>query len=891
MSIRLAPSTESISFKRYQTSFYYETMNFIKEDLIDFTDKNFFKHMLEKNQLKQEDFNNKTSEGIKALINLRTDILKSPTKTNNYNLEKHIFTEQILKQLFKYSIFNLLKTQKNTLFILPCFDQESDNGASRFNKYITYNEIDKDLYEDIFKNTKYTINKIPSKDEIAKQIKNMEAPGSEKIKATDDLKKATEALLKAVNNAKSSTSEEDKKTKEAAIKEAAIKEKEEFEKLEKINDVLYKDTNQIIFIKPFSTDTNENIDSYKDRIKENINAIKETIKNRGNNVDNQAFTQIICFVNNDNTMFTNYFKTELKKKYADELNKQFNEFYSLNRIDGSSQTFNKSSTLKSELSEISVSSINNKIKNLGDITKSLYDYNYKTITDNLQNNEFKQNEQILLDKLNNFYKIRLDVSAMKSLSSTDNSSLFNIYMRFDNLDKAVVTNEIRPNKDTLYIIYNSKELPRVGHFTLNNESKNHYTFTTDQIEYAQYKDGEEFIKIKEEMDKKTASLNEAKKAQLKAEKEAINDEDDEELKANMEEVTNTTNNKPTSKISRKNKLFEIRYNYGQIQYKDITRNLFQQWSNDNYVKYYKEKSIYENYKWFSHKMIDNKYKENINIKYYKNTIYDIPSLKEYLISEKKYTDKTRLAVEFLDINLNDQELIKYNNFVFEKFKSNINNPNSNLDENSPQNILFEDRIKQGICSIIFEQNTLVLVKTTIVQTEKEKEKATADNFKMIKYTYTPINSIDKTGKIVDINKYFIENTEEQQFLRCDNKTCSKTEVEKKENPDPPFKLPSDLESQLSNAKKAFALTVVKITKDVLTDPVKLYLASECKTRKRKIKEGYYKVMQMFAGGSMKRKYKTNHKSKHTRRNKLIRKSKPKRHVKFRRTYSLKYPKV
>ena len=57
----------------------------------------------------------------------------------------------------------------------------------------------------------------------------------------------------------------------------------------------------------------------------------------------------------------------------------------------------------------------------------------------------------------------------------------------------------------------------------------------------------------------------------------------------------------------------------------------------------------------------------------------------------------------------------------------------NIDENSPENILFEDRIKRGICSIIFEQNTLVLVKTTIIQTETEKEKATSDNFKMIKY--------------------------------------------------------------------------------------------------------------------------------------------------------------
>jgi len=854
-------------------------MNFIKEDLIDFTGKDFFRHMLEiDHPLKQEDFKDIKADGMRSLINLRTDILKNPTKINNYNLEQHIFTDQILKQLYKYSIFNLFKTQKNTLFILPCFDQENDNGAARFNKYITYNGIDEDLYNDIFKNTKYTINNIPSKASIDQVIKTNDPLTKE---ASSELKQATDALTKALSDAQKITSEQNKKEAEEAIKEAIIKEKRAFEKLDKLNDNLYKNTNQIIFIKPFSADTNENIDSYKDRIKENINAIKETIKNRGNNIDNQAFTQIICFVNNDNTMFTNYFKTELKKKYADELNKQFNEFYSLNRIDGSSQTINKSTTLKSELNEISVSSINNKIKNLGDITKSLYDFKYKTITEKIQDNEFKQNEQLLLDKLNNFYKIRLDVSAMKSLSSTDNSSLFNIYMRFDNLDKPVITNEIRANKDTLYIVYNGNELPRVGHFTLNNASKNYYTFTTDQIEYSQYKDTDEFIKIEEQKKKEIEAMDKDKKAQLEAKQAEIANENKLELEANTEELTNTTNNKPTSKTSRKNKLFEIRYNYGQIQYKDITRNLFQPWSNDNYIEYHKEKSIYENYKWFSHKMIDNKYKENINIKYYKNTIYDIPSLKEYLISEKRYTEKTRLAIEFLDINLNDQELIKYNNFIFEKFKSNINNPNANIDENSPQNILFEDRIKQGICSIIFEQNTLVLVKTTIVQTEKEKEKATSDNFKMIKYIYTPINAVEKEKKIEVINKYFIENIDEQPFLRCDNKTCVKNKTEKEANPEPLFKLPSDLESQLSNAKKAFALTVVKITKDVLSDPVKLFLAAECKTRKKKITEGYYQVVKMFAGGSMKRKNKS--------KRKLTRKTK--RRVKFRRTYSLKYPKV
>ena len=307
MSIRLGPSTESISFKRYQTSFYYETMNFIKEDLIDFTDKEFFSHMLEiDNKLTEADFKDKTAPGMKSLIKLRTELLKHPTQTNNYNLEKHIFTDQILKQLFKYSIFNLLKTQKNTLFILPCFDQENDNGASRFNKYITNNDIDKDLYEDIFKNQAYTINKT-----VLKQKKD------------DDIK-LNEAILKEVNDrvkerilqAAAASKEAAKKDAAAALKEAAKKAAEaaaKTEDLDKLNDELYKNTNQIIFIKPFSTDTNENIDSYKDRIKENINNIKETIKNKGNDIQNQAFTQIICFVNNDNTMFTNYFKTELKK--------------------------------------------------------------------------------------------------------------------------------------------------------------------------------------------------------------------------------------------------------------------------------------------------------------------------------------------------------------------------------------------------------------------------------------------------------------------------------------------------------------------------------------------------------------------------------------------------
>lgn len=843
MTTFISPSTESISFKRYQTSFYYETMEFIKEEFGDIGDNAFFKHIVGKKNNEEVVFDKKGSYGINTLNVLRSELLKEPFKTEKNNLEKHIFTDQIFKNLFKYSIFNLLKTQQNTLFILPCYEQEDDNGESRLVKYINSVGIGDKLYKDIFTNKAYTTEKTIIKTKLAK--------------LKQDIAEATTELNAA------------EQTTDAALKETAKN------KLKIATDALNAsniNSNQIIFIKPFIADANENIDTFKQRIVENIRNIKETITNRGNNNSNEPFTQIIYFVNNDNTMFTNYFKTELKKKQADELNKQFNEFYSSIQKIGQQQV-NKSPTLKSELTEISVTSINNKINNLSNAIKSNL-LNTKGTPIDIKDTEFKQNEQLLLDKLNNFYKIRLDVSAMKSLSSTDNSSLFNIYMRVDNLDRPVVTNELRANKDTLYKVYSSIFEPRIGYFSLTNKSKNQYTFTIDKFENNIYKASPEYAEdIAKE---KTLSAKEKEEQeQLRTEMEDIEAE---------EEIITNAENIPTEKAPRKNRIFEITYNYGKMQYKDITKQLNVALNNDNYIDYYKERSVFENYKWFSHKMIDNKYKENINIKYYKNTVYDIPSLKEYLISEKRYTDKTRLAVEFLDINLNDQELLKYNNFIFEKFKNNINN--SNASNNSKVNIIFEDRIKRGICDILFEQNTLVIIKTSVIQTEKEKEKATSDNFKMIKYLYTPINEIGKQNRINEINAYFEYNPDERNFLRCDNKPC------------PPLNgLPPDLTSQLSNQKKAFAITLVKITKDVISDPVKLYLAAECKSRKKKIQEGYYKVLKMFSGGSMKLRTKSNRRTKcngctkTNRSTKSNRKTKSNRPTKYRRTYSLKYPKA
>jgi hypothetical protein len=569
MATFINPSTESISFKRYQTSFYYESMEFIKEEFGDIGDNAFFKHIVGKKNTDTVEFDKKGSDGITRLNVLRSELLRDPFKTEKANLEKHIFTDQIFKNLFKYSIFNLLKTQQNTLFILPCYEQEDDNGESRLVKYINSVGIGDKLYKDIFTNKAYTTEKTINKTKLAK--------------LKQDIAEATTELNAA------------EQTTDAELKETAKN------KLKIATDALNAsniNSNQIIFIKPFIADANENIDTFKQRIVENIRNIKETITNRGNNNSNEPFTQIIYFVNNDNTMFTNYFKTELKKKQADELNKQFNEFYSSTQKIGQQQ-INKSPTLKSDLTEISVTSINNKINNLSAENKKVL-LNSKGLPIDIKDTEFKQNEQLLLDKLNNFYKIRLDVSAMKSLSSTDNSSLFNIYMRVDNIDRPVVTNELRANKDTLYKVYSSIFEPRIGYFSLTNKSKNQYTFTIDKFENTIYKESPEYAEDKAKV--KTPSAKEKEEQdQLKSEMDDINAEE--------EIITNAAENIPTEKAPRKNRIFEITYNYGKTQYKDITKQLNVDLNNDNYIDYYKERSIFENYKWFSHKMIDNKYKE------------------------------------------------------------------------------------------------------------------------------------------------------------------------------------------------------------------------------------------------------------------------------------------
>ena len=322
-------------------------------------------------------------------------------------------------------------------------------------------------------------------------------------------------------------------------------------------------------------------------------------------------------------------------------------------------------------------------------------------------------------------------------------------------------------------------------------------------------------------------------------------------------------NKTSDKIDEKTTMVEIRYMYGKIQYKNIENNLYEKWNTNNNIVFYKTINTYEIYKFFNHRMIDISFKDNIDIKYFKNTIYDKKSLIEFLKSEKKYNEKTRLAYEFINININNDLLLKYNNYIYDNYKNNID---LSLEENNT----FIEKIKKGICDIIFENNSLVYIKETGQVKNAPKEQASSDNYKITNYKYYKINNENKEKLILEHFKNFFN---ERDKLKCKgtSKTCvfdiSSGIIE----------LPDELKNAISKKDKTIAITIVNITKELDKDTTGLLFASECKGKKQTLKQSYYNLIRKFKGDNI---YSGGYKKK-----------KKTKKIRSRRTYFSKYPKA
>ena len=402
--------------------------------------------------------------------------------------------------------------------------------------------------------------------------------------------------------------------------------------------------NSLEFLQVLSQN-NDEIDIFKSRIDTDIENINNKIEIREKTyIDCQSYNKIIYFVNKQNNeedpLFLGYYKTKLKKEYINVLKDKLYKFFNSRKI--GSQSLNNNTVL---YNTNNIETLNKEfiIREL----KNTFDHKTDDINENIDN------IQLLLEKIKILYKIHTDKNYKQSIVSSVNSNVFNIFMRFNILDTPVITDDIIAEYNSLYILKEYGKLPKIGYFIVNNKNKKQYIFKHDIIQTSYYKKklGKEWDIIDKKVEKeKIALIEKNDEEEEKLEKE----DDDKQIKEVLSLNMNSEKYDRTREI-----LIEVQYELGRIIFRNIQKDITTKYNHANRIEYYQQRNVYEYYRWFNHRMIDATLADNTNIKYFKDTIYDVISLKEYLRSKKKLFENTRLALEFLKIN-SSPEILKYN---------------------------------------------------------------------------------------------------------------------------------------------------------------------------------------------------------------------------------------
>ena len=776
-------SNKQLSIKQYTSTFTYETMKFHAEFFNDVIQDPFFIQMFSPIPI--------TTNGIIKILADKRSLFQ--TKTNN-NIE-NMYVSQIYQNILNIKIFETILKNRIFEILQNPYDSSDLKQLKEIEKNIVSNPTNIDLTKQ-----KSIIEK--KKESVLYVFPNIE----------------TNNMATALN---SSLVSNDKKT---------------------YVDLFKRSDSNTFFLNVFKE--NDTIDAFKARLKQDFIDLTNKIKTKASirlGADSRefdAYTTIILFVNEtDKSIFTGYFKKELKKEYTDELNAQYKAFIDKGRNEN--QQFNVTTPESEKLSNIKYTDIINKLVEDINITKksteSIIDnFTYNETINDTQNKiktvksePFKNSIKQLLEILQKCYLRHTDKKFKQDITSSENTSIFNIYSRVDNLDTPVDTFELVPGKDILYKFLEMGHIPKIGYFYNANPAKNQYTFVLDPIENKKWrsKPGVQF-----QITSNNTWSDQFKIEHAKLNIKILDIEEEDELKKTEEEEEEQSN-KGIEVIQKEDTriLVEVRNNFGKIEFKNIQGGLTDKYTGT--IEFLSRRITYEQYKWFNCRMIDRTLVDTIDIKYMKDTLFDLPSLKAFLKSEKKLTDKTRLSLEFLKINQSASELIKYNNFIFENFKQNINKITS------IPNLSFEEKIKKNICNIIFENNGLIYIQNSIAS-GKEKTEITADNYKIINYKYV---SITKTKDSLDdqLNTYFKkEYTDKPETTYLKNNLSDSI---------------SDIKSKINPPKKTGAFVVIQITKDVLGDPTKLFLAAECKQRSRRIKQKFAKFTRYFPRGGFKSK--------------------------------------
>jgi len=553
--------------------------------------------------------------------------------------------------------------------------------------------------------------------------------------------------------------------------------------------------NMVLFVPVFSDgedDTKEfteRLNTYFDRAFSFINDVRQKKTNDITGNASDKFETIVYTLDKDNQFFTGYYKKKLPEEKIKSLNGIVEKFVE--------KLGCRISSIKDPILKLTRDDTRKKIISEGKlITKDNPD-NKTDISDSYKDTLYK-----VIDKFNDIYKKTNDKEYLKLASSSENQTKFRIYYRVNNTDLVDSFAEIKTGSSYVYKITEGNTC-RIGYF---KERRG----TTNQFIFREYK----------------GLTNVSCENPNKAAKEQLEQEEDKDFKddseSQMEEYIIET--KP----------------YGSImKYKRVVKGEYKPYY-PGMVEPFMDLHIYEKYKWFQFNEIDGTLSPETNIKIYKNILFDKKSLIGFLKEKKLFTEKTRLAVEFLKINQSNSLLLEYVDYILINKKS-TNVYVETLFSGKLKN--FVEKNKKSILDILFQTNELIYMNPQRTSQTKENIK---QNYKIITCNQYP--SLYKSDIKNHFDKVIYEDKEKKY---CKKNRCELTE--------------ELLHDDLEKNEIEYSIAIIDVTKDNVEVAADLKTKANCKKLRRTLKkqlQPFLKIVMPRIGGRSKRLRTRRRKNRH-----------------------------
>jgi len=426
----------------------------------------------------------------------------------------------------------------------------------------------------------------------------------------------------------------------------------------------------------------------------------------------------------------------------------------------------------------------------------------------------------LVDQFLEAYKRSNDEEYRRMVSSRENQSVYRIFYRIHNTDIEDVYDEVKAGSTHVYELY----LPEY----YNNKVKVDATYKYGHFNERKGETNQYIFKEYEGISGQQERVREAKKG--KKPKEEVERLEQEVI----DSIVELEEKKDEKKID---VIVEVKKKGGQLRFKLVKNDFTNQYP--GYITPFKDLHIYERYKWFHFNELSGTLPSESNIKYYKNLRFDRSSMIDFLKSKKEYTDKTRVAVEFLKINLDPTKLSEYAGFL-------ISNKNStHVYKDSAFGVklhAFIEKTKSSIVDLLFQSNELLY---TIGQKSAKEKSDISKNYKIVGHQYYKVDlqtTDDKIQKRKESTKSFFER---EIYDNVEKDYCKRKKCE----------LFDEIEENPKNTE--FGITIVDVTKENVEVVEDLKQKTKCKrlrkTLRKQLRPFVDFLLPQFYGGTRKRR--------------------------------------